>query len=297
MRRLFASASAASLLLVAGCFDDTSMMPATDAEGFETLIEHPWSVKAGEEVFWCIRQTITEDIYVDQIEAIAPPGTHHTVLSAGFGGLGEDGAEKCTANDQNFAKLIFESSSSLDRLVMPEGMATKIEAGMQLNLNFHVFNTSDRDLSGTTGIKVRRVAEEDVEVLATETRFGKLTLDVPPGESTQTQDCRMEADGTFFAVIPHMHFHGTHLKLVVQSSVVGETVVHDEPYHLDATKAYYPLAQEIPVKQGDLVTIYCSYYNETPWTLHWGPAAYEAEMCFAGVYLYPAEGHNSFCAL
>jgi hypothetical protein len=297
MRRFFAGASAAWLLLLAGCFDDTSMMPAEDVDGLETLIEHSWSLEPGEEKIWCVRQTLSEDIYIDYMEAFAPPGSHHTVLSAGFGGLADDGEGECGANDHNFANLVFESSSSLNPLVMPEGVASKISAGMQLNFNYHVFNATDRTLSGTTGVKVRRVDPSQIEQLATETRFGKTTLEVPPGESVHTQECAIDADGTFFAVLPHMHFHGTHLKLVAHSSVVGEKVVLDEPYRLDATKAYYQLAEEIPVKKGDVVTITCTYFNETPWTLHWGPAAYEAEMCFAGVYLYPAEGHNSFCAL
>lgn len=296
MRRLFLTASAASLLLATGCFDDASMMPVDD-EGYETLLQKSWTLESGKETWWCIRQTVTEDIYIDSIEALAPPGTHHTVLSAGFTPLADDGVSECNSYQHNFEKLLFESSSSLDRLVMPPGVATKVSAGMQLNLNIHIYDSTDGDLSGLSGVKIRRVDPANVDQFAIEQRFGKLSLDVPPGESTVSQDCPMDADGTFFAVLPHMHSHGTHMKLVAQSSVLGETVVMDEPYDYDATKAYYELAPEIPVKKGDMVTIYCSYSNETPWTLHWGPDGYFHEMCFAGVYMYPADGHNAFCSL
>jgi hypothetical protein len=180
---------------------------------------------------------------------------------------------------------------------MPAGVGTKISAGMQINLNIHVYNSTEGDLSGVTGIKIHRVDPADMDMFAIEQRFGKLALDVPPGESTLSQDCPMDADGTFFAVLPHMHSHGTHLKLVAESSVMGETVVIDQPYDYDATKAYYELPQEVQVKKGDVVTISCTYNNETPWTLHWGPDGYFHEMCFAGVYMYPADGHNAFCSL
>lgn len=289
-------AATAVLLLVGGCFDDMSDPPVDD--GFENLITRDWELKPSEQKYWCIRKTVTEDIYISSFQSMAPPGTHHTILSAGYAPLSEDGVTECISDTHNFERLLFESSSSTDRLQMPDGVGAKISAGQQLNLNVHVLNTTDQKLTGTTGVQFLRTEADQIEDFAAELRFGKLALDVPPGESTHSVDCPMSADATFFGVTPHMHAYGTHMKVVATNSLGSETVIYDEPFDYDTLKSFHPLPRPIVVQKDDVITLSCSYDNYTPYTLHWGPDAFTAEMCFAGIYLYPAENQDSgFCAL
>ena len=253
-----------------------------------------WEVPAGEQAYYCIRKTVEEDMYIGAFEALAPLGTHHTVLSVGPT-TGPDGVRSCGSYDHNFNALIFESSSGADRFELPDGLATFVEAGQQLNINIHILNTSDRTLTGTTGSKVKLRDPAEVEEIATAVYMGKLTLDIPPGESTHVGTCQVSADMTIFGVLPHMHSFATHMKVVAKSSIEGDVVVHDQPFLFDSTKDYHPF-DPVQLKAGDTVEVHCSYMNPTSEPLHWGQDSYSAEMCFAAMYLFPAAGQSSACA-
>lgn len=296
MKSLRVIAAAAPLLLAVACGSDISegSPDATVDDGFETLVEMDWEVPAGSQAYYCVRKTLEEDLHVGAFEALAPPGTHHTVLSVGPP-TGPDGTRSCGSYDHNFNALIFESSSGTDRFELPDGLATRIPAGQQVNFNLHILNATDETLSGTSGARIARRDAAEVEELATAVYMGKLTLDIPPGESTHVGHCDVSEDITLFGVLPHMHSFGRHMKVVAKSSIVGDTVVHDQSFLFDTTKAYVPF-DPVPMAKGDRVEVHCSYENTTGETLRWGQDSYTAEMCFAAVYLFPADGQSSACA-
>src|SRR4051794_15675844 len=86
---------AAAFLLVVGCGkdpmtgggDDTTGAPDADSNyqpdpGYTKLLSRTWSLGAGEtNIYKCLRYTVPADTYITSIEAQAPLGTHHTVLS------------------------------------------------------------------------------------------------------------------------------------------------------------------------------------------------------------------------
>jgi hypothetical protein len=47
--------------------------------------------------------------------------------------------------------------------------------------------------------------------------------------------------------------------------------------------------EPVELKRGDPVRVHCSYDNDTGAIVTWGESSLE-EMCFAGVYRYPAFG-------
>jgi hypothetical protein len=284
---------AGQLLVVPGCGSDGD--DTGDGEdGYEVLLEHEWQLGRGEE-FWCVRHTLTEDLVISGFEALAPPGTHHTVLSAGATPLDADGVSACSPWIHNFENLAFESAAGVDRFALPDGIAVRLPAGHQLNLNIHVLNAGDATMSGVTGVKIKRADPATVEQYARSTYVGLTTIALEPQqETTLTGDCVLETDVTAFAVLPHMHGQGTHMKVTAQSSVVGEQVMLDQPFQF-ATNKVYGLIEPIPLKQDDVVSTACTWFNHTDETIYWGEE-YEQEMCFAGVYVYPAEGVNAYCA-
>jgi hypothetical protein len=291
MMRVLVITAATQLLLATAC---DSVGQGMDDDGYETLAETSWQLAPGGQVYYCIRKTIDEDMLISGFEAIAPPGTHHTVVTVGPAD-GPDGVRECGSYDHHFEQFIFESSSGPNRFELPAGLAAKIKAGSQVNLNIHILNATDKPMSGTTGDRIKRVDPGEVTEIATSVYMGKLTLDIPPGESTQRGDCQLPQDVTLFGVLPHMHSFGKHMKVVAQSSVVGEVVVHDQDFIFDSTKLENSI-DPVPMKKGDLVNVACTYENPTADTLRWGQDSYSAEMCFAAMYLYPAEGVTSACA-
>ena len=103
----------------------------------------------------------------------------------------------------------------------------------------------------------------------------------------------MPHDVTIFAVHPHMHQKGVHMRAT--ATVRGEKVeLFDGPYDF-THQLVYPI-EEVRVKQGTAVEIECTYENDTDQPIAWGDSTL-AEMCFMGLSLYPAGGFGSFpCA-
>jgi hypothetical protein len=285
------AAAAAAVLLAPGC---DSVGSGMEDDGYEVFASMDWELSRGEEKYYCIRKTIDEDMYFSGFEALAPPGTHHTVMTVGSVS-GPDGLRECTSYDHQFDGFMFESSSDAGRFELLPGLAARVKAGQQVNINIHVLNATDATLSGTTGTRVKRVEPTEDFELATSVYMGKLTLEIPPGESTHMGDCQVSDDVTLFGVLPHMHTFGSHMKVVAKSSVMGDQVILDEDFYFDSNKELFPI-EEVPMKLGDKIEVYCSYENTTGDILRWGQDGYTAEMCFAGVYLYPADKQSSACA-
>lgn len=263
-------------------------------EGYMPLVEADWTMPAGTEGYWCARVSITEDLYIRGFRPSAPPGTHHTALGmAGSGG--PDGAFPCEASTVGF-QLLFGSGVGTEPFEMPEGVAFKIPAGEQVLLNLHLFNTTNGEMTGTSGIEILRVAESDVVHEAETAYIGTFELEIPPGEVTQTARCTMQADATIFGVFPHMHRLGTHIRGVVHDSE-AET---DEPRMLiDQSYSFeeqlnFDVDPGVEVTAGSVVRADCTYDNPGPGTVGFGDST-DDEMCVLGVYRYPARGGISIC--
>ncbi len=276
----------AIVLVVAACSSDgkTEVPP-----GYVPLVTGDWTMQPGSEGYWCVRATATEDIYIKSFKPIAPIGTHHTALALAST-PGSDGAYPCKASDAGF-KQLFGSGLGTEPFSLPDGVAFKLPAGEQVTLNLHLYNTSDAPLTGTSGIEIERVAPEDVVHEAESIYAINFNVTVPPGSSTTTGRCTLDADGTIFGVFPHMHRLGSHMKGV---AVHGEqeTLLHDAAYNFE-TQLNYAI-EPVQMSRGDSIRYECGYTNTTGQTVRFGDSS-DDEMCVMGVYRYPATGEVSLC--
>lgn len=259
---------------------------------WQTLVEGTWDLPGGSEEYRCVKKTVDQDIYVKSFGAINPVGTHHTVLTVGPP-QGPDGIERCSAFD-NSIQQIYGSGVGTNEITFPEGIAVKIEAGTQLFLNLHLFNTRPDGITGTSGTRIIPVDESEVEHVAEVVLAGTLSLNIPPQqESTAVGNCRMSDDYTLFSVLPHMHQMGRHQKVIAESSIEGDVVLIDEPYDFDEQLIYD--IDPVQVAAGDRVRVECTYENPTSQTVRWGDSSNQ-EMCFSGIFRYPATGGFFICA-
>jgi hypothetical protein len=278
-----------------GCGTDVANEAADPDSGtplsgeWELLLDGEWSLIGGSEQYLCVVATVPEDMFVGAFRPIAPEGTHHTVLTRIDNR--DDGDYPCGATS-NGHNQIYGSGVGTQAFHYPPGVAVKLEAGEQLLLNLHLFNTRPSELSGISGVEVIRIAESGVMNEAETTLAGTLSFELPP-QSTSTVEgsCVLPDDKTLFAVWPHMHQLGTHMTVTVLHGG-GETVVHDAPYSFEDQRAF-PL-DPIAVARGDAVHVACSYNNTTDATVGFGDSSL-AEMCFAGLTLYPATGIRYLC--
>jgi hypothetical protein len=264
--------------------------PPTTSE-WKTLLSGDWTMAPGTEGYVCVRKTIDEDLFITVFDAINPRGTHHTFLSMGDPS-GPDGIEPCSGS-VNQMQQIFGSGVGSFPLAFPKGVAINIKKGSQLVLNLHLFNTGMADISGTSGTRMRTVAGSDAPVIAEHLLGGTIRVDLPPAQTTSTTGyCTMSTDATIFAVTPHMHKLGVYAKIVAERAVGGEAVLYDAPYDFEQQR-YYSI-DPVAVKKGDRVRVECTHNNTTPDRVTFGESTLQ-EMCFAGIFRYPADGSPFMC--
>ena len=256
---------------------------------WETLIDGAWTLDAGTEEYQCVRKTIDEDILLGGFDPIDPEGTHHLVLSVGEIS-GADGMAPCGPGTNNGTSL-FGAGVGTNQLEFPEGIAVRIPAGQQLLLNLHLFNVAGSELSGTSGMSVRRVAAEDVVHEGQALLMGPVGIFIPANsEKTTEGSCTQEDDVTVFAIQPHMHQIGTHMKVVAKSSLEGDVVIHDEPFDFDRQEVH--LVDPVRLAGGDRISVECTWQNPTSELVTFGDSSTQ-EMCFGVVYRYPVVGDHS----
>jgi hypothetical protein len=253
---------------------------------WQTLIAGDWTLPGGTESYSCVVATVPDDLYITAFRPVAPAGTHHTVLTRAPGG--EDGIFPCDAgtNGQN---MIFGSGVGATTFELPEGVAVKVSAGEKLLLNLHLFNVNGTPIGGNSGVEVRVMDPSDVvhEAEAALAGTQSITLD-PMSAGSAVGACTIPSPVTLFGVFPHMHQLGVHMNVRAN----GEVVL-DAPFTFD-DQSWSAVAPQVDLAAGDQVVVDCSYENTTNNTVNFGDSS-TAEMCFAGLFVYPAGALNFIC--
>jgi hypothetical protein len=258
--------------------------------GWQTLVSGDWQVDPGTEKYVCVRTTLDRDLTIAGFDSINPAGTHHTVLTVG-GASEPDGIAPCNSFVQ-LGTMLFGSGVATKSLEFPEGVAVRLRAGTQLLLNLHLFNTaSTAPISGTSGTRALVVDPSAVGLEAESILAGTAQLALPPNQETKTNGtCTLTSESTLFAVQPHMHQLGKHMK--VTARIGGQDqVIHDGAYDF-GEQPIYPMAP-LKMAAGDSLHVVCTHENTTAAAVTWGESS-TAEMCHAGVYRYPAASAGFF---
>lgn len=286
---------------VPGDGPDPAVDSAVVPEGYVRLIGRTWSLPAPTsstpDEYRCVRFTVPEDMYVTSIQAQAPAGTHHTVLSfSGSNGTsGADGNDDSCDFTNIGMDMLYASGLNESKLDFPAGVGLLLPAGKQLHLNLHLFNATDNPIAGDTAILVKTQSTPP-PMLAEMVFAGKFIFQVQAGQpgnpttTTTTGGCNNNRTFTTFAVWPHQHQLGTHQKVsVVRNGVT--TVLHDGPYDFQEQN-YYLQDPMFDVLPGDRINVECTWQNEGS-AVGFGESSNQ-EMCFSGLYRFPAQNAGRF---
>ena len=293
----------ACVMLVAcgggGTGTDSDPMPdSSTPNDFETLMQGDWSLPPGGDGYFCVYVTLTKDIDVSAFRPLAPPGTHHTVLTRFKQATPADGTYPCNVGT-NGPNMVFGSGVGAPDFTFPDGIGLHLGVGQRLLLNLHLYNATDQPLSGKSGVLVKAAtAAAPVTNYAEMVLAGPtISLSVPPGTSTQQGVCNISNISAqpiqVFALSQHMHKLGTHQKSVVTRSGSPDIVLQDEPYNFEDQKFHHTTSL-VELRGGDVLTTYCSYSNTTGSTVTFGESSND-EMCFTDLYYYPAKNANYIC--
>ena len=259
----------------------------SSSSDWEMLIDGEWSLEVGSEGYTCVVATVPEDMYVNAFRPVAPVGTHHTVLTQGA--TQDEGVFPCGAGT-NGENMLYGSGVGTEEEFLPPGVAVKLSAGDKLLLNLHLFNASGSVLTGVSGVEVQRIDPADVVHEARSVLAGTVSIAIPPqSEGSATGYCTIPSNVTIFGIGPHMHQLGTHMKVTALRDGGDSEVVHDAAYTFDDQR-HYELSPFVELEAGDQVQVDCTYDNPTQQLVTFGDSS-TAEMCFAGLFLYPASAN------
>jgi hypothetical protein len=293
-------------LSLAGCSsEDTESgdtQPSGTAPQFEELLAYDWSIAPGEENYYCIFHTVTEDTWVNEYRPLNPLGTHHvgigyvdTPRADGVVLYGEEIRPGVTCSGVTLGdRLAFGGLVGTGGYKFPDGVAVKLSAGQQLLLSVHVANPSAEPLSGRTGIEVIKAGPADVTDEAEMIFVNNAGINVTPGASTQTGACTLDADSTFLTLIHHMHETGVHMTTRALPAGGEPRVLLDADYVFNE-QSVVPLEPSVALAAGDKIEVTCNYENPGTNTLTFGESTYDSEMCISIMYRYPASATNFNC--
>ena len=263
----------------------TSGVAVSDAD-YSPLITRSWSIAAGAtDVYKCTRIQIDRDINVTALRSLSPFGTHHSAItiSSPDAPLGDYDCDGGLIDPQ----LLFATGLNTNDMIFPADTGIVIPAGTKLNLNLHLFNATDSPISGESGVLFR----ESKSVTQEADMFfgGTMNINIPNNDETTTTSgtCTLAHDFTMFSVWPHMHQIGTHQKVEWIHDGIDDTLL-DVDYQFTSQKSW-PLAQQLQFHAGDQIKVTCSWVNNEDHVVIFGERT-EDEMCFAGIYRYPAGG-------
>ncbi len=270
-----------------GTIDAPAAPPdAATSVGWRTLATATWSVAPSSEKYRCARRTVPVDTWIKSFRPVAPLGTHHTVLSLDSGSL-PDGDVDC-GPIAGF-HVIYASGIGTNQFDLPAGTGVRIPAGTQIVLNLHLYNTDDTSaLTGTSGVEIDAVDASQVQNEAEAVLAGPLGFTIPTGVQPLTFSCTMPRDVTLFAVAPHMHRLGIHMKVEGPSGTIL-----DEDYSFESQMLYH--VGPIALSAGAVLHTTCTWDNDTGGPVNFGDST-DAEMCFAIIYRYPAALSGPICS-
>jgi hypothetical protein len=289
----------AAVAVFAGCGKDAThagadASPEADAlADYTRLIAGSWELPAGANIYRCARVTIDHEVFITHIKAQAPTGTHHAVLAlVDETTAGPDGIRDCDGG--TIGKImLYASSVGTPPFELPENVGIHVAAGQQLHLNMHLFNPTDEPLSGETALFIKSQPSAP-PMLAEMVLAGPLEISIPPDDQPHavTGECTATTPYTLFAVWPHMHTFATRQR--VELVRAGETTtVHDDEFRFQEQR-YYPVTPMLDVAAGERIRVTCTYVNGSGSVVSYGDGA-QSEMCFAGLYRYPAAGSYEYC--
>jgi len=260
---------------------------------YTRLVAGTWQLAPGANQYRCVRVTVPHDMYITSFKAQSPMGTHHAVLAlVDETTAGPDGERDCDGG--TIGKImLYASSVGTPPFELPAGVGIRVAAAQQVHLNVHLFNPGDQPLSGETAIFVK--AEPTAPpTLAEMVLAGPLEIAIPSDGQPHavSGECTATTPYTLFAVWPHMHTFATRQK--VEHVVAGDLrVVHDHEFRFEEQR-YYPVMPMLEVAAGERIRVTCTYVNASGNVVSYGDGA-GSEMCFSGLYRFPAAASYEYC--
>jgi hypothetical protein len=255
--------------------------------------------------------TAQQDLVGFDIHPGTPTSVHHVLLFAvtpdqlamaqaadaaqagvGWTCFGSSGAGSGTNNPTVIGGWVPGAGASS----FPPPTGIRLAAGTQVIMQVHYNLLTQKNVLDRTTADLY-YADTPVAKPAMIRPIANTSFRIPAGVSSQTVSAMLTVNQSWalWGVVPHMHLHGTAIKVTVEQPGGGTTCAVDIPHWDFHWQQFYYYNQPMPVLTGDVIHLDCTYDNSpenqpiingvraTPTDLTWGDATTD-EMCLD--YLY-----------
>ncbi|MBA2322380.1 MAG: hypothetical protein H0V89_14645, partial [Deltaproteobacteria bacterium] len=250
-----------------------------------------------------------EDLYITGFEPIIDHAeiSHHTVLFAAPAGEADayvtDPATRSwpceIVPDGNWLTLHAWAPGN-NPVEMPPGGGVKIEAGSQLVLQMHYFDSVPEasTIADSPGYYLNTTSDVDTEIYFVP--LGPENFVIPAGEASHTEKFEytflqlygLPLRTTVYGVFPHMHVLGSAYDFKGVPEVGADKCIAKADGYDFANQPTYWFDTPVEFEPSDLLSISCTWdnsaanpdqINPTPQDVTWGENT-DQEMCFAIMY-------------
>jgi Copper type II ascorbate-dependent monooxygenase, C-terminal domain len=168
----------------------------------------------------------------------------------------------------------------------PAGTGIRLDAGTWIVVQVHYNLLAGAAFADRTTVDLHYAATP-VAKRALVLPISNATFVIPPGASdTVTAELPVPVGSwSVWGVLPHMHLHGTEIRLSVEHAAGDATCAIDIRHWNFHWQGFYYYKQPLPVGGGDVVRLTCRYDNTAGSTaLTWGEKTTD-EMCLAFAYV------------
>jgi hypothetical protein len=239
------------------------------------------------------------DIFVNEVEIVMRPGSHHFILYT----FPEDYPEALLPKEDAIRDVYNEDGSYNPNTVFsmqfhqfvagtqwprldyqfPEGVALRIPANSGFDLNSHYANKSDQTITGEVYANLHTVEEEEVSHVAEILQLNNQSFTLPAGEvTTLKKTYTFDRQVNIFQLFSHAHSHMTEFKVF---RVGGER--DGELIYITYDWEHPPILQLNPpltLEAGQGLRLEATYDNDEDRDLGFGLRSTDEMMILFGAY-------------
>ncbi len=275
-------------------------LPEPPKSGFR-LIAAPRTLAPGEELSTCIAWPFPQikSTLVYAARVYATPGLHHSnvISKPPNSNLGANPYPDCHPGaDDPFNDLpdvipdvLFASSTQVtgrEELVMPKGLAFRIDPSREVATNYHLLNTGSEPQIIEVAYDFFTMPEEKLENEVAPFAMQVNDFLVPPHTTKEISTTCRVFGGKVVSIMPHFHqFSERFATEIVDIEGSAEMVYEDEGFDLESDIVIYdpPLSLDFY----DSFRFGCRFNNTTEHNIKFGLG--ENEMCVLFGYMYPVK--------
>jgi hypothetical protein len=277
------------LVLLSACGTDGDQ----DDPNVVNMVSQRYTLQPGEEKYFCytMRLPADRDVAIKKVTPTYGEGTHH-ILFAQTIATEPDGFSECSVLFKQTWLPLYTGGLDSGPVEMPEGVGfSTLERGQQVILQLHLQNATDDVISDVTSLRVDLIDKTPDMIEAGIYGMDNRAIDVPPTEErTIAMSCSPGHDLNVFAVLGHMHKHGTLLD-VSRGATAGTEMLYSESFNF----AEQPLeAMTMTVHGSDQLHLRCTHKNNTSNPIKYGESS-DDEMCAFVFYYAPASFQLDGC--